>query len=644
MQLRRAGVMPLRVSVPDAPNPGAAGIADGSSQGAPFNPAARAHGAIGWIEIALATLCGMAGGTLWAVLLGQDINWDQRNYHVYIVYAWLHQRFWFDLDPAQIQNWFNPLGHLPAYLAITRLPPVLTGAVLGAVAGINAGLVYWLARLLTRHDEPVVSRAVAALAATVGVTSGTVLTILGTTHLDDVLTIAVLAALVMLCTAHGAPPGAWRARSAGLPAGVLVGLAIGIKLTMLIALAALVPALALVTRGRDRVLTPAALLAGAAIGFLVTGGFWAWTLWHEYGSPLFPYYNGIFRSPWYPPVNLFDGRYVPKSLLEALLYPFYNLTLWRFPNAEVWFREPRFALLTVMLACCAALSAWRVLSARNWLPAVLAHPRWAVAAPVGVLLFFVAEYGLLLDQFGLRRATVPLELAALAGLAGVTWRHLRLVQSSSAPRPFPGGAQGVLVLAFAVGAYVIWIRQFAITRYAVVVDMLSGIVMWLLLRQMGIPARRALALFACMTVLLLLSTRPGSWGRQPYGADWFAVQAPPHVLRSETMHLALGGRPVSWVIPFLGAPPGPVLRLENNAAFGPYLVNQKDGPWWQLIRERVATHRGPLRTLSELRLEAPQLATLAALGLRVDDRDCVTIRSQHGELISCAVARQASTR
>jgi hypothetical protein len=638
MPLPRADAMPLRVPAAAASAAEAATVADGMAANAPA-VAASATGRVGLREVALVTVCGIAAGALWALLLGQDINWDQRNYHVYVVYAWLHQRFWYDLDPAQIQNWFNPLGHLPAYLAITRLPPALAGAALGAVPGINAGLVYWLARLLTLHEGLRVSRAVAALAAVVGLTSGTVLTILGTTHLDDVLTIPVLAALIVLCAA---PRAAWR--TACLLAGVLVGLAVGIKLTVLVALAALVPAVALVARGRERVLAPATLLAGAALGFLVTGGFWAWTLWRAYGSPLFPYYNALFRSPWYPPVNLYDGRYLPKSVIEAVLYPFYNLTLWRFPNAEVWFREPRFALLTVMLVGCAGLGAWRLLAARKWLPAALAQPRWALAAPLAVLLFFAAEYALLLDQFGPWRATLPLELAALAGIAALIWRHVRSDDPGSAPRPRLSGRAGVLVLAFAIAAYLVWIRQFAITRYAVVLDMLSGIVVWLLLREMGVRPRLGLPLFACMAALLVLSTRPGSWGREPYGADWFAVQAPERVLRSDVMHLALGGRPVSYVIPFLGLPPGPVLRLENHPAFGPFLVNDQAGPWWRLIRARLAAHRGPLRTLSELPLEARQFATLAALGLAVDGTDCVTVRARHGQLISCAVVRQDPPR
>jgi len=45
--------------------------------------------------------------------LGQDVNWDLQNYHLYDPYAWLHDRLTLDIAPAQMQSWHNPALDVP---------------------------------------------------------------------------------------------------------------------------------------------------------------------------------------------------------------------------------------------------------------------------------------------------------------------------------------------------------------------------------------------------------------------------------------------------------------------------------------------------------------------------------------------------
>ena len=40
------------------------------------------------------------------------------------------------------------------------------------------------------------------------------------------------------------------------------------------------------------------------------------------GSPIFPLYNKLFRSPYYPNANFKDERWGPKSIYEIIAYPF----------------------------------------------------------------------------------------------------------------------------------------------------------------------------------------------------------------------------------------------------------------------------------------------------------------------------------
>lgn len=56
----------------------------------------------------------------------------------------------------------------------------------------------------------------------------------------------------------------------------------------------------------------------------------AWVALHSYlvawlvtGNPLFPLYNGIFRSPWFDPVNFSDGRWIHGFSLESYWNAFF---------------------------------------------------------------------------------------------------------------------------------------------------------------------------------------------------------------------------------------------------------------------------------------------------------------------------------
>ncbi|HEX5708106.1 MAG TPA: hypothetical protein VFX96_12465, partial [Pyrinomonadaceae bacterium] len=55
--------------------------------------------------------------------------------------------------------------------------------------------------------------------------------------------------------------------------------------------------------------------------FLVTFLPFAVYLWRETGSPVFPVYNGIFRSAYWPQHSVWDPRWGPSGLMEKLLWP-----------------------------------------------------------------------------------------------------------------------------------------------------------------------------------------------------------------------------------------------------------------------------------------------------------------------------------
>jgi hypothetical protein len=138
--------------------------------------------------------------------------------------------------------------------------------------------------------------------------------------------------------------------------------------------------------------------AGSILGMLATGGAWAWMLWQQFGSPVFPFYNTVFRSPEAPLAPIVDLRFLPHGLLDAAAYPFYWL-VGDHRSSEWAFRDPRFALICVLFAVAVAAGLlWKAQIFRQ--------------RDKQFLLFFVFAYGIWLLSFAIHRYAIALELLA----------------------------------------------------------------------------------------------------------------------------------------------------------------------------------------------------------------------------------------
>ena len=65
---------------------------------------------------------------------------------------------------------------------------------------------------------------------------------------------------------------------------------------------------------------------GSFLGFAPTGGFWAWTLFRRLGNPVFPFANGLFRSPYYRPEDFTSSLYATRTPFD-LVRPAVDLAL-----------------------------------------------------------------------------------------------------------------------------------------------------------------------------------------------------------------------------------------------------------------------------------------------------------------------------
>lgn len=118
-------------------------------------------------------------------------------------------------------------------------------------------------------------------AAAVGMYGAGAASELGSTFHDLTLSVPMLASLAVL---FDSPKDA-RMRTLAA-SGVLLGLAIGFKLTMAIYAPGSLLAVLILVRGRQQMARALAWACGLAVGFLITGGYWTVYLLNKFGNPV----------------------------------------------------------------------------------------------------------------------------------------------------------------------------------------------------------------------------------------------------------------------------------------------------------------------------------------------------------------------
>jgi Glycosyltransferase family 87 len=425
------------------------------------------------VETWAVVLGSLLAGAAYAWFVGEDISWDWRNYHEYGAFALVNGRFDQDVAPGGFQTFLNPLAYVPAYLLRHHVAAPYWGMLLGALHGLNLALIYWLSRTVLGRAANGWTLAASMVIAAFGPMT---LSEVGTSLADLLTALPVIAGIGLMLSANA------QHRSRLVVAGVLIGAAVGLKLTnMAFFLAA---AISLLYAARPMVAL-CCFAVGGALGALGTGGAWAWTLWQEFGNPVFPFYNAIFHSPEAAYESFADLRFMPHSVWEAFAYPFY----WAIGNhrSSEWpFRDPRFAIAFVLLA-----------------------------------------------------ASV---------ITGLLYRL-----------PMFARRDKQLLLVFLV-AYVLWLREFSIHRYAVVLELLCAPVIVLLFWRLSgaMPhkplesSRRVWASYATagLAVAIALWSQPADWLRRPW-SDSYQPQLPQEL--SDAATYLMIEKPLGYVVPLLGS-------------------------------------------------------------------------------------------
>lgn len=266
-------------------------------------------------------LFGVLGGAA-SILSGKDVNWDLRNYHFYNPWAALNGRLGWDIAPAQIQTFLNPVADFPFYFLVTApLPDYAVSFLMGVPFGCTAYFFCQIARRIRQEIDPQRKiRGFALACALLGLTGAAGLSQIGATTNEWLVAALLLGGIYFLIESlWGTNPDSGRRL---FLAGLLTGMACGAKLTAAAygaALFVMLVVLAVLRHMSWRAFVQFCLAASA--GFLALAGPWMWALYQHYGSPMFPFFNGFFQAPLFPAENWRDTRFLPQSWGDTVLFP-----------------------------------------------------------------------------------------------------------------------------------------------------------------------------------------------------------------------------------------------------------------------------------------------------------------------------------
>jgi hypothetical protein len=506
-----------------------------------------------------------------AFAAGQDANWDFYNYHYYNAYAFLNERFWYDIQAAQRQTFLSPFLDIPFYW-LTEKYGILSASLATAIfQSLQAPALFILSYCLVkgsgfRQSSSIwisLTLTIIALLAPLNYQQ------IGASYGDSTTATLVLAGLAFIALAFS--KSAQTASPVSLTrltaiAGLLFGLAVGLKLTngpFVVAAMIFVGFLPGTPRVRARIIFVFCL--SVALAFVLSYGYWGWFLYDQLKNPIFPQFNHVFQSDYISPVAFTDERFKATGLLELLLYPLY----FNIFSGDIGGRQ--FLDIRVPIAYVLAVG-----SALAVLVMALVRRQFSWSRqPAGLLFFWLVAYFIWLLLFSFTRYALVLEVLA------------------------------PLVV-------------------------FSTIAVW---KNWHWPARilTGVALLPMVAASVLLPMNDQSWGpRAPWTNGTFEVQLPYDDLEA-AMVVVHGGQAMAFLIPT--APVGTrFIRVNSNLFYIGFhsLEERYDNALGRRLKQEIREHQGPLFTLMTDAKLADVDAELVIFGLRRETDTCRPVLSKGG--------------
>lgn len=348
--------------------------------------------------------------------LGKDMLWDTMDYHVYAGFSALHDRFHLDYFAAGPQAYFNPYAYVPFYLLVrSSLTPLEDASILAALQSAILWLSYELAMTVASPGDARVRTVIAVSATVLALANPVLIFELGSSYAD--ITTAELALAGWVVTLRAIQDADVRKVAWG---GLLLGSASALKATNAVHAVSAITLLAFIPGGwKDRLRHAAVFAAGLVGSFGVVSAPWSIRLEQEFGNPLFPLLNGVFRSPAYSTAPMVAYRFIPQSLAAVLTRPFALAVPRQMVDVEWSAPDLRYAVLAVL--ALVLLVRWIVRRIRRPAAVVVASapdPSGANRALAALGCGFVVDWTLWLTASGDGRYFIP--MACVAAVLNVT--------------------------------------------------------------------------------------------------------------------------------------------------------------------------------------------------------------------------------
>ena len=272
--------------------------------------------------------------------IGQDGNFDLLNYHFFTGYSYLTNRIG-DIAPANIQTFTHPAVNVLTYFAFDKLIFPYSAWLILSVQLLSIPALMLIAdeiSLSLTGNKISLEKNISLL---ICIISPLWLSELGTSFFSSTTTPLVLWSLYLIIRKNQ------NGVLEGIVAGTLMGIALGLKLTNapFVIGSAFAVILKSVFENKEKYRFLTAYIIGGIIGVLITSG-WYWELWVTWGNPLFPFYNKIFRSPYFEITNWRDNRWMFHNIKDYINF-IADACVITNKTSEVPFKDSRIILISI---------------------------------------------------------------------------------------------------------------------------------------------------------------------------------------------------------------------------------------------------------------------------------------------------------
>lgn len=440
-----------------------------------------------WIIYLGCTLCTLACN----YILGKDMAWDTLNYHLYLGFSAVNDRFGLDYFAAGPMAYLNPYAYVPFYAMVHAGWPALgICSVFAAIHSVILWLSFEIGVAVCPSTDGRTRAFAGSCAAALAFINPILMQQIGSCFADITTAELALAGWLLLANAVRHPRMPMIVYS-----GLILGAATALKLSnSLAAISAFVMLAFLPLDWRGRIRQSAVFGLSLGMGFSVVAAPWSWRLEKAFGNPMFPMFNNIFRSPEFTTESMGNAyRFIPDSIGDALWRPFEMIKPEQMVHEELSAPDPRYAILIVLVV--ALIFRWGRRRLHHS-PNSSGNSRMDDSTRV---------------------------LAALGGgliLYWILWLHIS------------GNSRYVLTMACIAAAVIVGLLFRLFESHPKVRNYILGLILLTQAVQLSMGAEYR-------------------WNGVPWGGPWFNISIPKELSAQPNLYLTLGTQSNSFLAPFL---------------------------------------------------------------------------------------------